>query len=85
MSARNGGPVLGGIDHDVDGDTPMLAQATGLTVRDYFAAAALPGLLADAVRSSGYESTGRELLVAVPVAAYRIADAMLAVRAKGQS
>ena len=48
--------------------------ATGMTLRDYFAAAALTGLIADATNYSSIPMNADT--------AYRHADAMLAERAK---
>ncbi len=56
----------------------ILAGQDGMTLRDYFAAAALTGLLASC--------TGGDAYTAWPLAAedaYRMADAMLGERVKG--
>jgi hypothetical protein len=50
--------------------------ATGMTLRDYFAAAALTGLIA-----SNDEGAG-DRLTEIPEYAYQIADAMLKERSK---
>ncbi len=49
--------------------------ATGMTLRDYFAAAALQGLLADPSNGNPYRGNAES--------AYIYADAMLAEREKG--
>jgi hypothetical protein len=52
---------------------------TGMSLRDYFAAAALTGLLAD---SRGASVSGEALAVKLGEAAYLAADAMLKERSK---
>lgn len=49
----------------------------GMTLRDYFAAAALTGLLAGQYRESGFHN-----LTELPEEAFKIADAMLSERSK---
>jgi hypothetical protein len=56
---------------------PGMYAHHGMTLRDYFAAQALPSIIADA-RAAG-SADGR----AVALTAYWVADAMLAERAKG--
>ena len=52
-----------------------------MTLRDYFAAAALQGNLAS--NAIGYEYTGENALEKAANEAYRYADAMLAARKEG--
>lgn len=55
----------------------------GMSLRDYFAAAVLTGLLADARRfSSDWEKS--KVIVIIANHCYEVADAMLAERAKEQ-
>ena len=57
-----------------DGDRELKIATPGMTLRDYFAAAALTGLLAD--------SSGNASMIAYVDGAYKFADLMLAERAK---
>ncbi|MEE9909812.1 hypothetical protein LWV33_21715 [Brucella intermedia] len=61
-----------------NGDAPFFHE--GMTLRDYFAAKALNGLLAGQFRD-----TGSLNLKELPEEAYRIADAMIAAREGGAS
>ncbi|MCH6203406.1 hypothetical protein L3V16_06075 [Brucella ciceri] len=74
---KTGGPAFPRPFHEtVDGDF-SIAQ-TGMTLRDYFAAKALNGLLAGQFRD-----TGSFNLKELPEEAYSIADAMIAAREGG--
>lgn len=69
----NGGPAFPiaiGSQHD------QYAASTGMSLRDYFAAAALTGLIASNDAGAG------DRIEDVPGYAYAIADAMLAARAR---
>lgn len=55
--------------------------AQGMTLRDYFAAAALTGNLAS--NALGYEYTGENAIEKATAEAYRYADAMIAARKEG--
>lgn len=70
---HDGGPAfpVESYDHEADMDTVKL----GMTLRDYFAAAALQGMLANAQPGDG---TPEEFAAD----AYAFADAMLAARAR---
>jgi hypothetical protein len=59
---------------DSNSDTPGFTN-TGMSLRDYFAAAALPALL-----SAELGSDARTVEKALARAAYRLADAMIAER-----
>lgn len=83
MSNGNGGPAFPSIDSDPFGRYPV--QHKGLSLRDYFAAAALTGLLSNAqIAKDGVK------LKLKPEhnqawhaeAAYQFADAMLEERSK---
>jgi hypothetical protein len=69
MSAtiNDGGPAF---------PVPSLAVGSGMTLRDYFAAAALQGIISDASISASYKEEG-EL---VSRSAYYFADSMLKAR-----
>lgn len=72
MTARDdGGPAFA---HDPGGPFPQ--QVSGITVRDYFAAAAMQGLLAQTPAGS------QPRVADFASAAYTLADAMLAERAQ---
>jgi len=53
-------------------------QAHGMTLRDYFAAKAMPGLMAR--NWSDFNGTDDELIKVWATSSYAIADAMLAAR-----
>jgi len=58
--------------------------ATGMTLRDYFAAAALTGICAHPTAiKQGMEQTGDEAPQFAADSAYEVADAMLAARKEG--
>lgn len=59
---------------------PNLYSAPGMTLRDYFAATALPSVL-DAAETTG-DSTAASIPSTAAAVAYAIADAMLLERAK---
>ena len=72
MSATNdGGPAFPLQAHGDEAKSRYYLTQQGMTLRDYFAAAALQGLLADGGGSS-WENDAQ--------AAYKAADAMLAAR-----
>lgn len=89
-SKDSGGPAYPFEYHNQTGshqpgffDTGMLSpgasqQFAGMTLRDYFAAKALPGLMG----RSWAPLTGEDLVNQWAVSAYALADAMLAERAK---
>ena len=80
MSTNGGGPAFPTpYDYDKYGDWAPACQE-GMTLRDYFAAAALAGLIAD--RQYGYGGDLKEPRNHHYVAmhAYAFADAMLAAR-----
>ncbi len=56
---------------------------SGMTLRDYFAAHALPSVLAHYLVANGNGCAADHALRNVPVLAYKYADAMLAERARG--
>lgn len=71
MTNNNGGPAFP-IPEDASG-----YREYGMSLRDYFAAAALSGLMADP-----NVNNFRKILEIAPRQCYEIADAMLAERAK---
>lgn len=72
MSADKGGPAFQNIGSVND------HQCQGMTLREYFAAKAMQGIMAG-ILGDGGDWPNREIVVAN---AYAIADAMLAERAK---
>lgn len=74
----NGGPAFPKAGHEWEQGQWVPAQADdGMSLRDYFAAAALQGMLAE----NGGGTKNNTELAAV---AYSVADAMLAVRGQKQ-
>jgi len=84
MSAiDNGGPAFPlPVQDDRDCNFRFASGYGGMTLRDYFAAAALQGNLAS--NAIGYEYTGENALEKAANEAYRYADAMLAARKEAQ-
>lgn len=77
MTARdNGGPAFA---HDPGGPFPQ--QVSGITVRDYFAAAAMQGWMGR-YWEEGRHPVSLGTAAAVAFMSYRLADAMLAERAQ---
>ena len=78
MRKDNGGPAFPATSWTKDGD--FLGENQGMTLRDYFAAKAMQGLIASLAGTPG-----RDWLEAdqwAPGVAYQVADAMLAERSK---
>jgi len=77
----NGGPVFGHITSEYDDhrhEYRLSSTVQGeLTLRDYFAAKAMHGLLRDAIDKEGFATVH-----GIAKSAYRMADAMLAERSK---
>ena len=71
---ETGGPAFP--ESYVGTDMPHEGIGNGMTMRDYFAAKAMNGLLANPVDSLTYEDDS------VAESAYKMADAMLAARSK---
>ena len=65
MTTNNGGPAFPGVERDWP----------GASLRDYFAAKAMQGLL-----SGQYSESSKANLSEMPEEAYKIADAMLTAR-----
>ena len=70
MGKDNGGPAFG--EFQQVGDVAM--RDGGLSIRDYFAAKAMQGVLSSPSDPASFEAVG--------VFAYKVADAMLAERDK---
>ena len=86
-TTHDGGPAFpvpvieyNGSHHPMSGDPLYMAHGGGMTLRDYFATAAMTGLLADPEDITGKP----ELTCAQSVAfyAYELADAMIERRGK---
>ena len=72
--SKNGGPAFPGPYADEQGKIEVLWKQHGMTLRDYFAAAALQGRLADHTADLYPDERARD--------AYELADAMLEARSK---
>lgn len=86
MSTDNGGPAFPAIQWEHAGDKSWKLWLPGMSLRDYFAAAALTGLTANPHLSEWaerMERDGNEVRRSIATAAYATADAILAERAKG--
>ena len=84
MSKDNGGPAFpceGGRTVMSGNAMHKTLPSDGMTLRDYFAAKALPGLLATCEREPG-GATSSLSASALAAASYEMADAMLLERAK---
>jgi hypothetical protein len=83
--SKDGGPAFPSIQLDDRGEAIVPAQQ-GMTLRDYFASAALSGMLAaktKAIRGGPNDELLLDNPDIVGPLAYRHADAMLAARAEG--
>ena len=78
MSKDNGGPAFPFV---LDSANGMQKYEAGMTLRDYFSAKALTGLLATCEREPG-GATSSLSASALAAASYEMADAMLKERAK---
>jgi len=70
---KDGGPAFPGEQGHVPGGTWNQTFESGMSLRDFFAAHALTGMLADKTPAKYYDEIAGH--------AYRFADAMLAARA----
>lgn len=84
-AVKDGGPAFA---HDPGGPYPQ--QTSGISVRDYFAAAALQGLLASPIGETGEPATvalagplGQFIADSLAIVSYRVADAMQKERDRG--
>jgi|LakMenE18May11ns_1017448.scaffolds.fasta_scaffold8376749_2 hypothetical protein len=59
---------------------PSATGAVGMELRDYFAAQAIPAVMADPDTLKTSQRTGEDFTVCVAVIAYRIADEMMKAR-----
>lgn len=73
MSIENGDPAFP-VQYSNEADGPTVMPTQGMTLRDYFAAKALQGLLADTALSAKPETWAKR--------SYELADAMLKERNK---
>lgn len=81
MSAINdGGPAFPVPQHERASDGVLVSQQGGMTLRDYFAAKALQGMIAGA--DFTIDIDGPMLGIGRAKIAYAMADAMLAARGK---
>lgn len=85
MNGGNGGPAFPCTNEQFTFGNPQTGDAwPGMVLRDWFAGLALSGLLAEPQPDDGEPELGlgRNYAANAAAAAYRIADAMLAERAK---
>jgi hypothetical protein len=84
MASRNTGGLAFPRPGVKNGYGNVEGAADGMTLRDYFAAKAMVGLLSEPQPEDGEPELGegREYAAKAAKAAYRIADAMLAERSK---
>jgi hypothetical protein len=59
---------------------PNVTNEKGMDLRDYFAAQAIPAVMADPDTLKTSQRTGEDFSVCVAVIAYRTADAMMKAR-----
>lgn len=84
MSDKDGGPAFPqppcpncGVQHEPE-------HVPGMSLRDYFAAQALPVVITAYVAANGNGCAADHALRNIPALAFKYADAMLAERKKGQ-
>ncbi len=82
MSVNNGGPAFPNSVHPEHGYGPVASVQEGMTLRDYFAAKVLNGLLSDYTTAENMEGNGDTRFVEWAQIAYEFADAMLKARDK---
>lgn len=83
MSKNNGGPAFPWVTCGAEGYIGQGGANEGMTLRDYFAAAALPPILASTEwREKPGPKEWQDRMQKVAESAYAIADAMLAEREK---
>ena len=83
MSIRDGGPAHPHLSCSYDGQCSVTdREAPGLSVRDYFAAAALTGLLALSSDDGPCGESHEEIKARLARVAYGYADALLTQRNK---
>jgi hypothetical protein len=84
MSKETGGQAFPKQQWEYDGQNNVLPyQENGMTLRDYFAAKAMQGYLANAWQAETLDSLGEsagEQMATVAEISYLMADAMLAAR-----
>ena len=79
MSKETGGPAFPVVQWETDDDGNLRPRQTnGMTLRDYFAAKAMQGLLASPRNPVGVTQDVTDVLIAN--LAYKMADAMLKAR-----
>lgn len=76
MKGDNGGPAFPREDYQCNGDDGSLGQE-GMSLRDYFAAKAMQGILAN---QGQLDVINESALLWVTADSYRLADAMLKAR-----
>jgi len=87
MSTNDGGPAYPGLYYDTDsaGNTQVRYSEMGMTLRDFFAAAALTGLLVPPADSEFLSLPPDKARTKAASCAYKLADAMIAERDKGDT
>lgn len=79
---NDGGPAFP-VNYSNEADGPTVMPTTGLTIRDYFAAKAMQGLIADRVQVCDADPPRPESIALATMhaeASYQFADAMLKAR-----
>ena len=83
MNKDNGGPAFPTVEANYHNEN---MRSEGISIRDYFAAKALAGMLADRANIERFDVISNQELVdpeaLMATAAYQMADAMLKVREK---
>lgn len=83
---NDGGPAfpMQGWNQMPDGSVNVIQDLRGMSLRDYFAAAALQGMAASDYWSANFDAQDTPSLKAAVEVAFAAADAMLAAREKKQ-
>ena len=81
MNKDTGGPAFPQMNWENDGNGNIAHyQCDGMTLRDYFAANAMPVLLADYCESAQKVGFDEQWMMGVAIDAYSMADALLEAR-----
>lgn len=78
IEEKNGGPAFPMTEHHHDGS--YYHDHSGMTLRDYFAAQALPAIIAAVCAHQHHLRDGMDIRQSMAMDAYELADKMLQVR-----